>query len=157
MIEITWSMAFIFATVFLVVMAALAFKTFSIIKRYKDKTKRIQRNYQIMLSQKKSSEVRVGKIGEHLAPFLKDWPYDPNRFRFIGNPVDGIQFTDDEVIFIEIKTGKSKLTKSQRAIRNVLRKEGAVSFATFRISENGCALKKDDDDDCDNGCDNDDD
>jgi len=146
MIEITWSMAFIFATVFLVVMAALAFKTFSIIKRYKDKTKRIQRNYQIMLSQKKSSEVRVGKIGENMAPFLKDWPYDPNRFRFLGNPVDGIQFTNDEIIFVEIKTGKSKLTKTQRAVRNLLRKKDAVSFATFRIDENGCILKKDGED-----------
>jgi len=124
----------------------LAFKTFSIIKRYKDKTKRIQRNYQIMLSQKKSSEVRVGKIGENMAPFLKDWPYDPNRFRFLGNPVDGIQFTNDEIIFVEIKTGKSKLTKTQRAVRNLLRKKDAVSFATFRIDENGCILKKDGED-----------
>ena len=96
-----------------------------------------------MLSQKKSSEVRVGKIGEHMAPFLKDWPYDPNRFRFLGNPVDGIQFTDNEIIFIEIKTGKSKLTRSQRAIRNLLRKEGVVSFATFRVDEHGSTLKRD--------------
>lgn len=146
MIEITWPVAVIFVALCFAAVAAIVIKTHFNIKKYKDREEKTRRNYQSMLSQKKSSEVRVGKIGEHLAPFLKDWPYDPNRFRFIGNPVDGIQFTDDEVIFIEIKTGKSKLTKSQRAIRNVLRKEGAVSFATFRISENGCELKKDDTD-----------
>jgi len=147
MIEVTWPVAAVFTGLFFSAVAVMAIKTHFDIKKYKKQTEKIQKSYQTMLSQKKSSEVRVGKIGENLAPFLKDWPYDPNRFRFIGNPVDGIQFTDDEVIFIEIKTGKSKLTKSQRAIRNVLRKEGAVSFATFRVSENGCELRKDETDD----------
>lgn len=140
------NLAILFGVVlFAIALAAVTGSHFRI-KRMKDKNKELKRNYQSMLSQKKSSEVRVGKIGENMAPFLKDWPYDPNRFRFLGNPVDGIQFTDDEVIFVEIKTGKSKLTKSQRALRNVLRKEGAVNFATFRIGENGCTLKRDDDD-----------
>jgi len=116
-------------------------------ERKKDKklVKKINNDYNKMLSQKKSSEVRVGKIGENMAPFMKDWPYDPNRFRFLGNPVDGIQFTDDEIIFVEIKTGKSKLTKTQRAIRNLLRKKNVVSFATFRVDAHGCTLKRDSD------------
>lgn len=96
---------------------------------------------QKLLSQKLSSEIRVGKIGENLAPFLNDWPYDANNFRFLGNPVDGIQFTDDEIIFVEIKTGKSRLTKTQKVIKDLVR-EGKVRFATFRISADGCTLKK---------------
>jgi len=115
-------------------------------KKFDKEFKKLKNSFDRLLSQKKSSEVRVGKIGENMAPFLKDWPYDPNRFRFLGNPVDGIQFTNDEIIFVEIKTGKSKLTKTQRAVRNLLRKKDVVSFATFRIDENGCILKKDGED-----------
>lgn len=139
MIIITWQ-----AVVFFVLLQlAILWKYIKERKKDINEIKQIDRNYNTMLSQKKASEVRVGKIGEHMAPFLKDWPYDPNKFRFLGNPVDGIQFTDNEIIFIEIKTGKSRLTKSQRAIRNLLRKEGVVSFATFRVDEHGCTLKRD--------------
>jgi predicted Holliday junction resolvase-like endonuclease len=92
-----------------------------------------------ILSQKKSSEVRLGKIGENMAPFFTSWPYDPNRFRFLGDPVDGIQFGDDEVVFVEIKTGKARLTQRQKDTKQLI-KDGKIKFATFRIGEDGCSL-----------------
>jgi predicted Holliday junction resolvase-like endonuclease len=107
-------------------------------KRLRDETNKGRK----LLSQKKSSEVRLGKIGENMAPFIEDWPYDHNKFRFLGNPIDGIQFTDYEIIFVEIKTGKSRLTTTQKQIKKLVA-EGKVSFATFRIGEHGCTLKKD--------------
>ncbi len=110
-------------------------------KECEKKVKEYKKKHDRMLSLKKSSEIRVGKIGENMAPFMKAWPYDPNNFRFLGNPVDGIQFTNNEIIFIEIKTGKSKLTKSQRRTRDIIRK-GKISFATFRVDESGTELKK---------------
>lgn len=97
--------------------------------------------YNKLLTQKKSSEVRVGKIGENMAPFLNGWPYDPNNFRFLGNPIDGVQFNEDELIFIEIKTGRSALSKKQRWIKQLI-KEGKVDFATFRINEKGVVFSK---------------
>lgn len=112
-------------------------------KKFKDRIKKVSRRADKMLSLKKSSEVRLGKIGENMAPFMKGWPYDPNNFRFLGHPVDGIQFTDDEIIFIEIKTGKSRLSKSQKKAREIIRK-GNVSFATFRVDDKGAELKIDD-------------
>ena len=92
--------------------------------------------------QKKSSEVRLGKIGENLAPFTEGWPWDSNNFRFIGSPIDGIQFTDEEIIFVEIKTGKARLSKYQTLCKKLV-SEGKVSFASFRIGENGISLEKD--------------
>ena len=89
-----------------------------------------------LISQKKSSEIRLGKIAEHMAPFVKDWPYDPNYFRFLGSPIDGIQFNEDSILFIEIKTGKSRLTDTQRDIKQLV-KEGKVKFASFTIDEKG--------------------
>ena len=97
--------------------------------------------YNKLLGQKKSSEVRVGKIGENMAPFLNGWPYDPNDFRFLGSPIDGVQFNKDELVFVEIKTGKSVLSKKQRWIKQLV-KEGKVGFATFRINENGTVFNK---------------
>jgi predicted Holliday junction resolvase-like endonuclease len=97
-------------------------------------------NYAKLINQKKSSEVRLGQIGEHLAPFLTDWPWDSKNFRFLGNPVDGIQFNDDEVIFVEIKTGKSQLSKNQRVVRDLI-KIGRVKWAEFRIGKDECSTK----------------
>ena len=118
---------------------AIAWLGLALIKQ-KLKTKDEEGKYTKVLHDKISSEVRVGKIGENMAPFLNDWPYDPNNFRFLGHPIDGIQFTNDEIIFVEIKTGKSRLSKSQRRFRDLV-KEKKVSFATFRVGENGCKLK----------------
>jgi predicted Holliday junction resolvase-like endonuclease len=99
------------------------------------------KQYHKELHFRKSSEVRLGKIGENLAPFVKCWPWDPNNFRFLGNPVDGIQFNDDEIVFVEIKTGGARLSKPQKNFRDLV-KSGKVSFATFKITEDGTKLIK---------------
>ena len=90
--------------------------------------------------QKKSSEVRLGRIGEQLAPFTNGWPWDSNHFRFLGSPVDGVQFTDDEILFVEIKTGKSRLSKYQAVCKDLVEK-GKVRFVTFRMDEDGIEIK----------------
>ena len=123
--------------------AALMYATFKIAD-LRSRNKELKKDNVKILHQKKSSEVRLGKIGENMAPFFTEWPYDPNAFRFLGNPVDGIQFTDDEVIFVEIKTGKARLSNSQKSIKRLVT-EGKVRFATFRVGEDGCTLKVEED------------
>ena len=110
-------------------------------QRTADTLKKLKEKYNKELHFRKSSEVRLGKIGENLAPFVKGWPWDPKDFRFLGNPVDGVQFNDDEVIFIEIKTGKARLSKSQKYFKDLV-KAGKVSFVTFKITDNGIKLIK---------------
>ena len=79
-----------------------------------------------ILSQKKSSEVRLGFLSEHLAPLLKVFPYDiqdPDVVLVpLGNPIDYFVVTDDEIGLIEIKTGGARLNKRQTHIRNLLQK-----------------------------------
>jgi len=108
---------------------------------YEEKLEKLNATYLGELGHRKSSEVRLGRISESLAPFLDGWPWDPNSFRFLGNPIDGIQFNEDELIFVEIKTGKSRLSASQKWIKDLVMR-GKVSFATFRITENGSNLIK---------------
>lgn len=95
--------------------------------------------YEKELHYRKSSEVRLGKIGENLAPFTESWPWDTKNFRFLGHPIDGVQFNKDEIVFVEIKTGGARLSKSQKDFRDLV-KAGKVSFVTFKITENGVKI-----------------
>ena len=71
-----------------------------------------------LLSQKKQSEIRVGQIAEHFVPLLKEFKYNRKQARFLASPIDFIIFEEDEIIFMEVKTGKSQLNKNQRRIRD---------------------------------------
>ena len=85
-----------------------------------------------MYSQKKSSEVRLGQIAENFAPILESFPYDPKRGRFLGSPIDMVVFEDNEIAFVEFKTGTSQLNSNQRKVRDLVR-EGKVVWKEIRI------------------------
>lgn len=94
-----------------------------------------KKKYRKLLSQKKSSEVVLGQISEVVAPFIDSFPAENQKdVNFLGMPIDFIYFGSDEVVFIEVKSGKSRLSKKQRTIRDQI-KEGKVSFVTHRIPE----------------------
>ncbi len=88
--------------------------------------------HQKLLGQKKSSEVRTGKIAEQISPFLDDYPLSPRTARFIGDPIDFVHFDEDKVTFVEVKSGKSQLSKKQRHIRDLI-KDGKVEFTIYRV------------------------
>jgi predicted Holliday junction resolvase-like endonuclease len=89
----------------------------------------------------KSRNTIRGIATEHLAPFLQK-DYNAKDFRHLGDPVDYIVFhglsdildkqTDQivEVVFLDIKTGNSRLNKVQRRIRDAI-KDGRVSFKIY--------------------------
>ena len=70
---------------------------------------------------KASISVKYGKFMEHYIPWIRElFPYKPERFRFIGNPIDGILFDDDKIVFMEFKTGKSSLNNFQKKIKSLV-------------------------------------
>ena len=76
-----------------------------------------------------------GLIAEQFAPFtrrLEEFGWDPQEFKFLGRPVDGVQFQDDEVIIVEFKTGGSQMTPRQRQIKKLV-SEGKVRFEEIRF------------------------
>jgi predicted Holliday junction resolvase-like endonuclease len=85
-----------------------------------------------LLSQKKQSEVILGQITEQLVPFLDQFPYNPKQCQFLGQPIDYIIFEDEKVIFVEVKSGNSRLSKKQRLIKSNI-EEGKVEFKEIRI------------------------
>lgn len=80
----------------------------------------------------RSKDVKVGKWLEDFFPFLKDFPADPTNFKFLGEPIDGVSFSDDVIIFHEFKTGNAQLSEKQKNI-NSLVDEGKVKFIVTRI------------------------
>lgn len=93
-------------------------------------------------SLKRSRSVIRGQATEHLAPLTMPG-LNIKDFRFLGNPIDYIVFSgasdvtdkvDDvdfeKIILLEIKSGKSRLNKVQRRIRDAV-KNGNVEFVIY--------------------------
>ncbi len=73
-----------------------------------------------LLFSHRSKTVKHGKSFEQLFPYMSSYPYDPQNFRFLGSPIDGISFENDELVFVEFKTGKSQLSAKQKKIRDLI-------------------------------------
>lgn len=85
-----------------------------------------------IISQKKSSEVRLGNIAETLAPFLDQFNFNPEHCIFLGKPIDYISFGTKEITFIEVKSGKSQLNSKQRSIRDQVN-NNKIAWKEIRI------------------------
>ena len=95
------------------------------------------------ISQKKSSETRLGQVTEHLVPFLENCRHDPKNMHFLGQPIDYIvvDFDQGEITFLEVKTGNAKESHRQKTIKNII-KSGKVFYETMRINAKGVTTKK---------------
>jgi len=80
--------------------------------------------------EKQSLAIRFGLAAEQLSPFIKK--FNPERFRFIGSPVDGIHFGEKEITFVEFKTGNSQLNENEKRIKELVEKK-KVRFEVIRI------------------------
>ena len=88
-------------------------------------------------SVKRSRSVLTGQFSEQLAPYLPGFPFSPTECRFLGKPVDLIVFkgldggSPEEVVFVEMKTGKAQLSPVERRLRDVIL-EKKVAWAEYR-------------------------
>jgi len=81
----------------------------------------------------RSERVKKGQMAEQFLPLITSYPWDPQNFRFLGSPVDGVAFEQDKVIIVEFKTGKAQLNANQKHIRKLV-SDGKVDFQEIRIS-----------------------
>jgi len=82
--------------------------------------------------EKGSQAVKYGQLTEQFIPFTETFPFEPSSFRFIGKPIDGVAFTDDEIVFCEFKTGVSQLSQRQRGIKQLVEAK-KVKWLEFAI------------------------
>ena len=87
---------------------------------YKNKISTLQKNLTKTTSDKISLSTKYGQISEEFFPLEQSYPYNSKDFKFLGNPIDGIQFNEDKIILVEFKTNNSKLSTKQRHIRNLI-------------------------------------
>ncbi len=106
-------------------------------------TIRLHRDHSSLRSDaiKRSRSVIGGQLAEQVAPFLPGFPCNPGAARFIGKPVDFIAFPGltaenkvNEVLLIEVKTGKSNLSGREREIKRAVA-EGRVRYVEYRVGE----------------------
>ena len=91
-----------------------------------------------------------GQISEKFCPFQPSFPFAPEDCIFLGKPIDfmvlkniekyrdGVEnygLDDIEVIFLEIKTGNSKLSPVEEAIKYAIDHK-RVHFETYRYDKN---------------------
>lgn len=67
---------------------------------------------------------------EQSQEIIKYYPYNPDNFRFLGGPVNGIQFEEDSILFVRFKEGNNPLTKEQDRIKTLL-ENGKVRWYEF--------------------------
>lgn len=88
----------------------------------------------------RSRSTLSGQVLEKLAPHFPEFPYDPTDLRFIGTPVDYIVFDGlaegevQEVVFLEVKSGRSNLTTRERRVRDAV-EAGAVRWDVYRVPD----------------------
>ena len=90
----------------------------------------------------KSSSVTMGKMTEHIVPYLPGFDFNPSDARFIGSPIDLVIFDglgNDEVkkiVFVEIKTGSSTLSTRERLVRDAIL-EKRVEWTEMKVNHEG--------------------
>lgn len=100
----------------------------------------LQEQFEKLRFAKISGDIKLGQKAEHLLPFLEGFKYKDDEIKGLFQPVDLIVFRQDEIVFVEIKTGTSPLTEKERRIRDNV-KAGRVRFEVHRLNEKGVTVK----------------
>ncbi len=86
----------------------------------------------------KSRSILSGQFSEQLAPFLPNFKFNPTECRFLGKPIDFLVFKGmdqkeiDEIIFVEVKSGNSKLSSIEKKIKEAVENK-KVKWKEYRI------------------------
>ncbi len=95
----------------------------------------------------KSRAILGGNFSEQLAPFLPNFKHLPTECKFLGKPIDLLVFRGlddkriDEVVFVEVKSGDSKLTLTEKKLKEAI--EGKrVSWEEYRVPRDLTGTKK---------------
>jgi len=90
---------------------------------------------------RRSRSVIEGQVVEQLVSHFPEWKYGaPSDARFIASPLDYIVFSGlsennvKEIIFVEVKTSKSQVTKRQKSVREAI-KNGKVKYELLEIKD----------------------
>jgi len=81
----------------------------------------------------RSNAVKQGLTLEQWIPISENYPWDHRNFRFLGDPIDGIQFEDNKILLVEFKSGNSRMSNKQKAIQQLV-ENGKVEFIEIKTN-----------------------
>jgi len=85
-------------------------------------------------TRQRSISASYGRITEQWFPLMDKYPYDSANFRFLGTPIDGVQFEEDKIVFVEFKSRKAELSTQQRRLKQMIQ-AGKVTWEEFHFFE----------------------
>jgi len=85
-------------------------------------------------TRQRSLSASYGRITEQWFPLMDRYPYDSAGFRFLGTPVDGVQFAEDRIVFVEFKSHRAELSAAQRKWKKLVQ-SGKVYWEEYYFSE----------------------
>jgi predicted Holliday junction resolvase-like endonuclease len=109
--------------------------------KLKNQLEMTQKELSEFKSQQQSKSVRLGLISENVLPFNSQFKYNVKDLVPMFRPIDYIVFSEDEIVFLEIKIGTSQLSDKQKKIRHLI-ESGKVRFEEHRVTENGYSVKE---------------
>ena len=80
--------------------------------------------------------VNIGKNLEKILPIMEDFKWQLPDCRFLGDPIDLLTFNGlsenniDSISFIEVKSGKARLNKSQKLVKEAV-EDNRVKYRVF--------------------------
>jgi predicted Holliday junction resolvase-like endonuclease len=126
-----------------------------IVRAYEGQIQNLEAQHRTALAHARYSSVNQsravlkGKMAEQVAPLLPGFAYWPADARFLGDPIDYIVFNgysackdnrteghEIEVVILDIKHGKSVLTREQRRVAEAVT-AGRVRFEVVRVFADG--------------------
>jgi|TARA_B100000519_G_scaffold123497_1_gene106732 predicted Holliday junction resolvase-like endonuclease len=81
----------------------------------------------------RSNAVKQGLTLEQWIPISENYPWDHRNFRFLGDPIDGIQFEDNKILLVEFKSGNSRMSNKQKTIQQLV-ENGKVEFVEIKTN-----------------------
>jgi len=79
-----------------------------------------------------TTAVNIGKILEKVLPTMDDFRWALPDCRFLGDPIDLVTFNGcsqnkiESISFIEVKSGKARLNKNQRLVRDAVQDKSVL-------------------------------
>jgi predicted Holliday junction resolvase-like endonuclease len=85
-------------------------------------------------TRQRSLSAAYGRITEQWFPLMERYPYDSANFRFLGTPVDGVQFEEDRIVFVEFKSHRAELSAVQRRLKKLVQ-TGKVYWEEYHFED----------------------
>ena len=96
----------------------------------------------------RSRSTLLGKLFEHLSPFLQRFGHDPRDVRPIMNPIDYVVFDGltinrqvERITFVEVKSGTARESPTQKSIAQAIR-QGRLGVETWQFGQRGIPIEQ---------------